>query len=56
MNYLLGGALLFGACGLVAKSFIRKKVIGDDDRFDMVTARPGRGRSRSGSSAGSSSG
>src|ERR671934_722602 len=36
MNYLLGGALLFGACGLVAKSFIRKKVIGDDDRFDMV--------------------
>jgi uncharacterized membrane protein YfcA len=37
MNYLLGGALLFGACGLVAKSFIRKKVIGDDDRFDMVT-------------------
>jgi uncharacterized membrane protein YfcA len=37
MNYLLGGALLFGACGLVAKSFIRKKVIGEDDRFDMVT-------------------
>jgi uncharacterized membrane protein YfcA len=37
MNYLLGGALLFGACGLVAKSFIRKKVIGDDDRFDMET-------------------
>ena len=37
MNYLLGGALLFGACGLVAKSFVRKKVIGDDDRFDMVT-------------------
>jgi uncharacterized membrane protein YfcA len=37
MNYLLGGALLFGACGLVAKSFIRKKVIGDDDRFDMAT-------------------
>ncbi len=36
MNYLLGGALLFGACGLVAKSFMRKKVIGDDDRFDMV--------------------
>ena len=36
MNYLLGGALLFGASGLVAKSFIRKKVIGDDDRFDMV--------------------
>ena len=37
MNYVLGGALLFGALGLVAKSFIRKKVIGDDDRFDMVT-------------------
>src|SRR2546423_8351291 len=37
MNYLLGGALLFGACGLVAKSFLRKKVIGEDDRFDMVT-------------------
>jgi uncharacterized membrane protein YfcA len=37
MNYLLGGALLFGACGLVAKSFIRKNVIGDDDRFDMVS-------------------
>jgi uncharacterized protein len=36
MNYLLGGALLFGASGLVAKSFIRKKVIGEDDRFDMV--------------------
>ena len=35
MNYILGGALLFGACGLVAKSFIRKKVIGEDDRFDM---------------------
>jgi uncharacterized membrane protein YfcA len=37
MNYLLGGALLFGACGLVAKSFVRKKVIGDDERFDMET-------------------
>jgi hypothetical protein len=36
MNYLLGGALLFGASGLVAKSFVRKKVIGEDDRFDMV--------------------
>jgi hypothetical protein len=36
MNYLLGGALLFGACGLVAKSFLRSKVIGEDDRFDMV--------------------
>jgi uncharacterized membrane protein YfcA len=37
MNYLLGGALLFGACGLVAKSFVRKKVIGADERFDMET-------------------
>src|SRR5690242_3312142 len=37
MNYLLGAALLFGACGLVAKSFIRTRVIGDDDRFDMVS-------------------
>jgi uncharacterized membrane protein YfcA len=37
MNYLLGAALLFGACGLVAKSLIRSKVIGEDDRFDMVS-------------------
>ena len=36
MNYLLGGALLFGAGGLIAKSFVRKRVIGEDDRFDMV--------------------
>jgi uncharacterized membrane protein YfcA len=36
MNYILGSALLFGACGLVAKSFVRKRVIGEDDRFDMV--------------------
>jgi uncharacterized protein len=36
MNYLLGGALLFGAGGLIAKSFVRSKVIGEDDRFDMV--------------------
>jgi uncharacterized membrane protein YfcA len=35
MNYLLGGALLFGACGLVAKSLVRSKSIGDD-QFDMV--------------------
>src|SRR6478672_7206283 len=35
MNYLLGAALLFGASGLFAKSFVQKKVIGDDDRFDM---------------------
>ncbi len=36
MNYLLGGALLFGASGLAAKSLLRAKVIGDDDRFEMV--------------------
>jgi uncharacterized membrane protein YfcA len=36
MNYMLGGALLFGASGLAAKSFIRSKAIGEDDRFDMV--------------------
>ena len=36
MNYLLGGALLFGAGGLIAKSFVRKRVIGEDERFDMV--------------------
>jgi hypothetical protein len=36
MNYILGGALLFGAAGLVAKSLVHEKVIGDDDRFDMV--------------------
>jgi hypothetical protein len=36
MGYILGGALLFGATGLVLKSFVAKKVVGDDDRFDMV--------------------
>lgn len=36
MTYILGGALLFGATGLVLKSFIGKKVIGDD-RFVMTT-------------------
>ncbi len=36
MGYVLGGALLFGATGLVLKSFIRKKIVGPDDRFDMV--------------------
>jgi uncharacterized membrane protein YfcA len=36
MNYLLGGALLFGACGLVAKSLIRSRTIGEHDRFEMV--------------------
>ena len=36
MNYLLGGGLLFGACGLVAKTFIHTKVIGVDAVFDMA--------------------
>jgi uncharacterized protein len=36
MGYVLGGALLFGASGLVLKSFVKKKVVGDDGRFDMV--------------------
>jgi uncharacterized protein len=36
MSYVLGGALLFGAVGLVAKSILRAKGIGDDDRFDMA--------------------
>jgi uncharacterized protein len=35
MGYCLGAALLFGATGLVLKSFVKSKVIGDDDRFDM---------------------
>jgi uncharacterized protein len=35
MGYILGGALLFGATGLVLKSFVKKKVVGHDDRFDM---------------------
>src|SRR5436305_12680533 len=37
MNDLLGAGLLFGACGLVAKTFVRKKVLGVDERFDMAT-------------------
>jgi uncharacterized protein len=36
MSYILGGALLFGAFGLAAKSLMKAKVIGEDDRFDMV--------------------
>jgi uncharacterized membrane protein YfcA len=36
MGYILGGALLFGATGLVLKSFVTKKVVGENDRFDMV--------------------
>jgi uncharacterized membrane protein YfcA len=36
MSYILGGALLFGALGLAAKSLTKAKVIGEDDRFDMV--------------------
>jgi uncharacterized membrane protein YfcA len=34
MGYILGGALLFGAVGLVLKSFVKKTVVGDD-RFEM---------------------
>jgi uncharacterized membrane protein YfcA len=37
MNYLLGAGLLFGAAGLIAKSFIKTRVIGADERFDMKT-------------------
>jgi uncharacterized membrane protein YfcA len=36
MGYVLGGALLFGATGLVLKSFVSKKAVGPDERFDMV--------------------
>ena len=36
MGYILGGALLFGAVGLAAKSLMRARVIGEDDRFTMV--------------------
>jgi uncharacterized membrane protein YfcA len=36
MSYILGGALLFGALGLAAKSLMRSKLIGEDDRFTMV--------------------
>lgn len=36
MGYVLGAALLFGAAGLAAKSLLHAKVIGEDDRFDMV--------------------
>ncbi len=36
MGYVLGGALLFGATGLAAKGLLRARVIGEDDRFDMV--------------------
>jgi uncharacterized protein len=35
MNYLLGGALLFGAAGLVAKSFTPSRVFDIGERFDM---------------------
>jgi uncharacterized protein len=34
MGYILGGALLFGAAGLVLKSFVKKGAVGDD-RFEM---------------------
>jgi uncharacterized protein len=36
MTYILGGALLFGATGLVLKSFVGKKVVGSD-HFEMTT-------------------
>jgi len=36
MTYILGGALLLGATGLVLKSFVGKKAIGSDD-FQMTT-------------------
>jgi uncharacterized membrane protein YfcA len=36
MTYILGGALLFGATGLVLKSFVGKNVMGDD-HFQMTT-------------------
>src|SRR4051812_2572833 len=36
MSYVLGAALLFGATGLVLKSFVGKKVIGNDT-FVMTT-------------------
>lgn len=36
MGYVLGGALMFGALGLGAKSLFRSKVLGDDDRFTMI--------------------
>jgi uncharacterized protein len=35
MTYILGSALLFGATGLILKSYVRKKEVGDG-RFDMV--------------------
>jgi len=35
MGYILGGALLFGATGLVLKSFIKREDVGDAP-FDMV--------------------
>jgi uncharacterized protein len=35
MGYILGGALLFGATGLVLKSVVKRDFVGDDE-FDMV--------------------
>ena len=35
MGYILGGALLFGATGLVLKSLVKRDIVGDDE-FDMV--------------------
>src|SRR3954453_4615675 len=36
MSYILGAALLFGAIGLVLKSFVGKTMVGRSDRFDMT--------------------
>ena len=40
MGYILGGALLFGAVGLVLKSFVRKKAIGRRRPLRHGMARP----------------
>jgi len=36
MGYILGAALLFGATGLVLKSFLGKTMVGRSDKFDMT--------------------
>src|SRR3954471_9409632 len=36
MGYILGAALLFGAIGLVLKSFLGKTMVGRSDHFDMT--------------------
>jgi len=35
MGYILGGALLFGATGLVLKSLVKRDIVGDEE-FEMV--------------------